>query len=411
MNFRINFLLIFCLSACHAQQPIPVKQPDKIETKKTETKEEKKLEPVLQTKQESYNFFLLMPVDLSEAFTLDSIVIDSSYVSESINKDIKSNIDFYEGALLAVDSLRKNGADVKLKVIDLPGDDEQQISEVRKINFENCNLVFSMLRSKPLSILNGILQSKNIPLISCAANTYSSIEKNKNAFCVQPSSLLQCRLMGEFAADNFKNDNIIIVSASTEKEKERVNTFILGAEKNIPSTQIKKVNLASEGVSAFNKTLSGTETNTVFIPSVDEDFVTTTFASIATAPGTFQFKVIGLPVWQHFESLDPQMMEKYNTIIFSPDNLNFNAPATIKFREKFRHLFQAEPGDAAYLAFDSFMLFGNLVSKNELDKKEINFNGLRSQYYFPHENIEMAQENKFVFILKLEDFRYVRIGK
>ncbi|HLG35984.1 MAG TPA: hypothetical protein VI757_13975, partial [Bacteroidia bacterium] len=302
MNFRIIIILFFYLSACRAQQPSPVQQVTNTEIKKVEVEKKIKPEPAAPPKKELYNLILLLPVDLSEAFTSDSIVTDSSYVNENIDKDIIASIDFYEGALLAIDSLRKNGADIKLKVIDLPGNDEQQISAIWKINFDNCNLVFSMLRSGPLNTLNGILITKNIPLISCAPNSSSVLERNKNAFCVQPSSLTQCRMMGEFAGSNFKNDNIIIVTASTEKEQERSMAFMLGMSKNISSTQIRKVNLALEGRSAFNKALSTAGTNTIFVPSVDEDFVTNVFAAIEATLGIYQFKVIGLPVWQHFES-------------------------------------------------------------------------------------------------------------
>ena len=410
MNLRIIFALFFCLSACRAQQPAAVEKEAKTETKKTEVEEKKSFEPVSAPKQESFNLFLILPLDLSTAFTFDSIVVDSVYVSEYIDKDVKAVIDFYEGALLAVDSLRKNGADINLKVIDLPGNEELQISAIWKINFENCNAVFSMLRSKPLSTLNEILQAKNIPLISCAANSFSQTEKNKNAICMQPSSLMQCRKMGENSGADFKNDNFIIVTASTDKEQERAHAFINGIEKYIPASQIKKINLALEGRAAFNKMLSGAGTNTIFVPSTDEDFVTNVFAAIDSALDIYRFRVIGLPVWQHFESIDPQTMEKFNTVVFAPDYVNYNSPAVFNFRKKFRQVFRTEPGDGAYLSFDSFSLFGNYISGNELYKTEYRYSGLRSSYYFVRENPEGALENQWINILLLSGFRFIKVN-
>jgi ABC-type branched-subunit amino acid transport system substrate-binding protein len=410
MTTRLFFVLLLWLSACKAQQPTPVQQATKTEVVKPKTEEKKTVEQIATPKQEPFNFFLLLPVDLSEAFTLDSIVIDSAYVTENIDKDIKAGIDFYEGALLAVDSLRKTGANIKLKVIDLPGNDEQQMSAIWKINFDKCDAVFSMLRGKPLSTLNGILMTKDIPFVSCTPNSFSVVEKNKNAFCVQPSSRSQCSMMGEFAGTNFKSENIIVITSSLEKEQEWAYSFIKGSEKINAPVEINKLNFSLEGRKGFSKALAAGTTNTIFVASIDEDFVTTVYSAMDSSLNIYKYKVIGLPVWQHFESLDPRTMEKFNTLIFSPDNINFSTPSAVKFRDKFRTLFSTEPADGAYLAFDSFMLFGNLISNNELDKEEIKFNGLRSKYLFTRENQENAQENKFIHILKLRDYRYVRIN-
>jgi ABC-type branched-subunit amino acid transport system substrate-binding protein len=410
MTIRLFFVLLFWLSACRAQQPTPAPQVTKTEIKKTEVEEKKVPVQEIPKKKVAYNLFLMLPVDLSAAFTLDSIVIDSSYVSEAIDKDIKTSIDFYEGALLAIDSLRHAGEDVKLKVFDLPGNDEQQISAIWKINFSGCDMVFSMLRGKPLSTLNGILRTKNIPLVSCAPNSFSQVEKNKNAYCVQPSSLTQCKLIGEFAATNFKSDIIIIVTASTDKEQERAHSFSQGIEKNNPEALIKKVNLALEGKNGFNKALVAGATNTIFIPSTDEDFVTTAYAAVDSALEIYRFKIIGLPVWQYFESIDPRTMEKFNTLIFSPDDISFGSPVTVKFREKFRHYFNTEPGDGAYLAYDSFLLFWNQISMSEMEKLGTKLTGIRSSYNFIRQNPEGAVENQLINVLKLMDYRFVKIN-
>jgi hypothetical protein len=103
-------------------------------------------------------------------------------------------------------------------------------------------------------------------------------------------------------------------------------------------------------------------------------------------------------------------MEKFNTNIFSPDQINFSSPAAVRFRERFRTMFGTEPADGAFLAYDTFLQFGNLIAKDEIAKDKIEFTGLRSEYFFSKSDERSARENHRVFILKLEDFRYVRVN-
>src|SRR5262249_6049072 len=157
-----------------------------------------------------------------------------------------------------------------------------------------------------------------IPLISCEANTYSFVEKNQYAVCTQPSSLTQCKRMGDFTSRYYRNDSFIVITSNSDKEKERASAFIAGFSDTVMVARIKKVNYSTAGADGVGKALSAAYTNTIFIPSTDEDFVTSIYSLLESYQGLYKFRVIGLPVWQYFETLDMRTLEKYNTILFSP---------------------------------------------------------------------------------------------
>src|SRR5262249_42103833 len=161
------------------------------------------------------------------------------------------------------------------------------------------------------------------------------------------------------------------------------------------AARVKKVNFSAEGAAGALKLLSLTTTNTLFIPSTDEDFVTTVYSWLDTLESVYHFRVIGLPVWQYFETLDMRALEKYNTILFTPEYYSYDEKDVLQFRKKFRYHFSTEPGDEAYLAYDSFLQFGNLLFHNHLpfDSPEINLKGLRSTYYFKNMH-PAASENR-----------------
>jgi len=413
MFIRFVLVLFFSLSACRAQQNI--QQPDikKVEENKIALEEKKAPDSTAIVKKESFNFLLLLPVDLSDAFRVDSISPDSFFVNETIDRNIAASVEFYEGALLAIDSLRKSGNSIKLNVLNCPAVESEQIAFINKIKFENADVVFSMLRERPLQILCKILFEKNILLVSCGANTATDVKNNSHAICIQPAYLTMCARMGEYSKENFKNDQFLIVTGASENEDERADVFISQLEDKIPANRIKKINFKSEGIKKLSNALSLTATNTLFIPSADEDFVTTIFSSLNSLNEIYRFRIIGLPSWQYFESLDPLMLEKYQTHIFTSEYYSYDYLGTIKFRKSFRNNFLAEPGDASYLAFDSFLLLGNLLINNELTSlynPEFSYGGLRSRYRFFRNNQNETLENQYINILKLENFKYLKIN-
>jgi ABC-type branched-subunit amino acid transport system substrate-binding protein len=405
--------LVAVLLSCKAKQG-PVTQKPAQEVKKPAQQTTKKDTVITKPQQKtgSYNFMLFLPVDLAAAFETDSISPDSIVSTGNFNEELTDAINFYEGALLAADSLRRAGHDVKLKVVDLPPIEDRQTTKIWVQKYENVNLVFAMVKGKPLKTLNDILSVRKIPLISCEANTYSVVEKNPYAVCAQPSSLTQCKMMGTFAGKKFKTDNFIILTSNTDKEKERSSAFISGFQDTMMAGRFRKINYPAEGAEGLGKALSSSYTNTIFIPSTDEDFVTSIYSQLETYQGLYRFRIIGLPVWQYFETIDMRLLEKYNTIFFAPEYYSYDEKDVLHFRTKFRQQFSSEPSDEAYLGYDAFLQFGNLFINQQLPfaAPEINLKGLRSAYYFQHADAAAA-ENKYINVVKIENFRYIKLNE
>src|SRR5689334_20246374 len=264
----IILILIFGVSlfSCKAKQQGPVYRTEKPkqEVKKPEqqTKKDTVATQKAPQKNGSYNFLLFIPMDLAAAFAPDSTSQDSAITGNNFNEELTEAINFYEGALLAVDSLRRAGYDIKLKVVDLPPVEDKQTTKIWIQKYENVSMVFSMVKGKPLKTLDGILSVKKIPLISCEANTYSVVEKNQYAVCMQPSSLTQCKRMGDFTSRYYKNDSFIVLTSNSDKEQERASAFISGFQDTVAAAKIKKVNYSTAGADGLGKALSAAYTNT-----------------------------------------------------------------------------------------------------------------------------------------------------
>src|SRR5207248_2400253 len=95
---------------------------------------------------------------------------------------------------------------------------------------------------------------------------------NPYAYALQPSSNLQCKEGGKYAAEHFKSGNAIAVKTST-KENERALAFQKGWEESVHDGKPKIVDYSSLDSTVILKALVKGKSNVLFIASSNEDVV------------------------------------------------------------------------------------------------------------------------------------------
>ncbi|MEJ2114095.1 MAG: LysM peptidoglycan-binding domain-containing protein, partial [Flavobacteriaceae bacterium] len=143
-------------------------------------------------------------------FRLNRVTFDSiAETKDQIKKDpyLNTSLDFYSGVLVALDSLKKLGVNLKVDVYDT----KNQISEVQRIissnNFEGVDAVIGPLMPNNLNKAALELSGLNIPVISPNSK---SIQLNDNVFQTMPSDDLLKNRVIEFVKNDSLKDNIII---------------------------------------------------------------------------------------------------------------------------------------------------------------------------------------------------------
>lgn len=57
----------------------------------------------------------------------------------------------------------------------------------------------------------------------------------------------------------------------------------------------------------------------IFIPSSNEDMISTIFNSLKELTADYQLTVVGLPTWQYFETIDPALLILFMWYYSMPD--------------------------------------------------------------------------------------------
>jgi hypothetical protein len=349
-----------------------------------------------------YTVGVFLPLNLAGS-NYDPVMPDSLQLSV-IDKETLAQLHFYEGLEYAIDTLVNKNCKIQLKIFDTGSDTFSTSLLMKEWRLKDLDFIISQNTSPNQKIINRYSLEHHIPLFTFYLNATDIIKDNPQAYALQPSSNLQCKEGGKFAAERFKNVNVFAIK-TTSKENERAVAFQNGWSIGNVEAKPKIIDYASLDSNIILKALVKGKNNVVFVASSNEDVVNPLLLTLITHKEEYEFTVMGLPTWQYFESIDVDVLEKLNTHIFSASQ--YNKPEILRFRNRFRKDYFTEPLDAAFQGYDLMMLIGkNFMGKKQPDKKD--YHGIFSNYIF-QETKNGAFENNFISMMKYKDAELVEV--
>ncbi len=340
-------LLIACgtskkTTAPHAKPVVvaPVEEPKELRSD-TLTKKD----PSVQT----ITIALLLTLKLEEHFANDT----APDTNPLILQEALASLNFYEGALMASDTLSTKSKKINFRIIDT-GDDS--LATVTKLNTTSMNGVDAVVSFLPSNFTTLLARNSNRwarPMYLFAASNTSILEKNKWIRLVNPSNYTQITQAATYIASKHKNDKIFALYRDQKGE----NLISILFADVIDSLQGQKgacsrINYKSDGFTALKAKFSKTKMNVLIIPTSDESFLSSILNKLNEEKAEYQFTLMGMPAWENFNSIDPDLMKKLGASFFSGMYIDTKSLALTQFRKKFVFEFHADPTLAAYMGYD-----------------------------------------------------------
>lgn len=343
-----------------------------------------------------YNIAVVTSFGLPKIYTAEDTT--DTYVNEPLEKEVKDNLEFVEGILYSAELLKSEGLKVHLFIIDSESDSIKLLNKLKK------NIVYNLIITNEngsiLKFLSRFSSEREAKLFSCGINTIELIKENKNAFSLNPSSGKQCEQMGKFSGKYFPNSLLITFKTNTTKENERAEIFRSGWLKS-QSKPLIQIDYSKGGVKALTESLDKSISNIIFVSSSNEEMVSSILSAINTKIPEYNIKVIGLPTWQYFETIDQKLMANCNVYLFSSGFIEFGTKTVFAFRKYFRDKYYMEPSDISYQGYDAFLVAGKLLlmnGKKFFDGKEPTIKGIFSDYTFIHSLYNNVYENENIHV-------------
>ncbi|MES2284499.1 MAG: LysM peptidoglycan-binding domain-containing protein [Bacteroidota bacterium] len=360
-----------------------------------------------------YNIAFFLPFHANEANEIDIETI----IKGDAQLPNKSTIalQFYEGALLAIDSLKKQKLNAKIFIYDIDDQDSLNILNIlKKPELKEMNLMIGPLYGSSFMPVAKFAKEHSIPIISPFTQINKVLFDNLYVCKVLPSNAMQVEQMAHFVIDTFQKQNIILVNNGNPKEVSFYNVF-----KNIANKALKKAGYKAadslkevKSSAAIESMLNSGKINVIVLPSNNQSYVTEFISKLNPLVDKHKIVLIGLQGWINYDNLDFDYLNKLAVHIPSNNYIDYQNPVTRNFINSYYERFKTDPElyayqgyDIAYYFISSLQKYGTGFLNNIVEYK---YQGIETYFNFMQYPLDSGFENKFVYILKYHDNKLVK---
>lgn len=327
-------------------------------------------------------------------------------------------IRFYQGVLLAVDSLQKEGLSVDLHVFDTEKNPKRVERILTGLQYTDLDFIIGPVYQSTFSVVADFAQRRRIPIISPLSPKNSELQTNPFVIQLNTSINSICGKISDFVCYDLDTRNLIVVHPD---RYEHLNEFqlVTDIERNMfekgkywenDEMTYKKISFDEYGLFGIERMLSDTVENVILIPSTKQPYVENIISNLNVLSQRFDIRLMGFPVWQRYNSLDAEIFYNLNLSVITPYNIDYKESKVDSFVSDFRDKFKCEPNDFSFRAFDLCRYFSKAVSRFGHDfpdhLNKMNMDLLQSNYHFKRVNAFGGLENQGIQIVNYSrDFR------
>ena len=329
-------------------------------------------------------------------------------------------IEYYEGMLLAVDSLRKQGCSIELSVYDT-GHGTTKVNEIlQEQALKNASLIIGAVQNEQIGPVADFAEKHNIKYVIPFTSKNDDVLSNACVFQVNtPHSYLYSKA-AQAGCNLFDKDNIILVKTNDKQQKPEFIKAFKGEmqQRNIP---FKELAYNAETYATDIEALLDSTRRNVILPissSLDAiNKISPTLRMLRETRPVLNISLFGYPEWQTYtrECLDD--FYALNTYIYSnfyADNLS---PDVHNFYTLYKNWYSKDLINTfpkyGILGFDTGMFFLNAIWKQgsnfENNLNKIHYKSLQTSFDFHRVNNWGGFINTQLFIVHYKnDFTVTR---
>ncbi|WP_080904545.1 LysM peptidoglycan-binding domain-containing protein [Parabacteroides sp. Marseille-P3160] len=389
---------------------IPV-ETEQIVTTTTERPTEHEVNALLNVKKESKQLNIIKVAFLLPFMTEEEV--PSSTTARFI--------EYYEGFLMALDSLRNIGCSVDLSVFDA-GKGTKKIQEILKEPaLGNADLIIGAVQDNQINMIAKFAEEHQIKYVIPFTSKNDDVLTNPYIFQVNtPHSYLYANA-AEAACKLFADDNVIFLKTNHKEQKtEFIKTLKL--EMGQKKIRMKELVYHEQGFIADLEKLIDPNRSNILIPtSGDMDIllkIKTPLRMYAESKPQYMLTLFGYPEWQTYTRECLEDFFALNTYIYSNFYADQLSPGVQRFNARFKSSFSKVPINTfpkyGMLGYDTGLYFLGAIHKygsnfeNSLSK--IRYKSIQTSFSFERVNNWGGFINTQIFIIHYKpDFTINRI--
>lgn len=350
------------------------------------------------------------------------------YPHGSISKDSKMALDFYEGAKLAFDKLRTEGVNLNISVFDTKGEKSTVEYLLQRSEVLNADVIIGPVTKDNSRLVSEFCVMNNKTLISPLNRRGDIVRQNPFYVQVNPSMERHYETLLKHIYKSHGQGNTLIIAPEGRTGNKRVeyinNANLVAGQSNIQSVMVDPRSAGNTEFDISGYLVSGGN-NIVIVPSSSQSFVNFIMRELSKIRHRYPMIVLGMHQWEHFDKVDYNYYENLKVHISSDFYLNKADHEYRSFKTSYYGIYGSNPSENAVKGYDILLYFSRMIHKYGVYPQH-HISGESAQYL--HTRFEInpkyagnasaaeqgsaigSYENKFVNILKFEDFQFRRVN-
>lgn len=306
---------------------------------------------------------ILAPLYIDSAFDNTSYKLGNT----SIPKYILPGLDFYNGIMMAVDSLKKEGHELDVWIYDTKKKDRSTdalANEMAPLRFSLIIAAFSNLteqkRFSEFSFAN------NVPLVSATYPNDAYV--TGNPFFIMLNSTLKTHVEGLYKhiQRTYPVAKFLYVTRKGSMEEKMLGMYGDAGKKTYP-IKYRTIELPNDFTEEqLLPLLDSNEQNVIICGSLDENFGTNLIKTLDQSI-TFPIVLAGAPTWDGLRAAVRTENENISIVYSTPFNYSRSDLVLTSLSNLYKKKLNARPSDMAFKGFESMYYFSRLLLKYNND--------------------------------------------
>jgi len=356
------------------------------------------------SKKALYHVALMLPLYLGEAAKIDTVTPDPGILEKANSFRF---LPYYEGFLMALDSLEARGLRIRLFVYDVGKDTAATRRVLNRPEMKSMDLIFGLLYHANFRMVAAYAKKNKINLINPISERSDLVTGNPYVFKAQPPKKRQYEQLAEYMAGAFRDGRVFIIRNGQFSDPEAPEN--LRKECLSRDLQVQVVEGRENAIGQFSKE----KPNYVVAFSDNQAYALGMLRDIYKVRNEFDITVVGLPGWSAMEGLETEYLVTLKTHMIDRSFVDYADPAVKRFVRMYQEKYLTDPELPAFQGYDQAFYFLTALLRYGTNIGrcigELKLNSLQTRFDFAQSKGN-GFENRHWAIYKYENYKLVGVN-
>lgn len=343
------------------------------------------------TVQERKTIAVFIPLEIDAAFNGPDYILGNN----NLPKTMLPGLDFYNGVLMAIDSLKKTNTSLDIRIIDTKQKNNSLATLLIDSSLQKTAFIISAVTNKAdTKLIADFALAHQTPMVSAIFPNDAGVTNNPFFTILNPTLKTQCEAISSYLQNNFAKNTILYCKKKGPTE-DYIQSIIVDSK-----TAKSFLNIEVQDSIFFSDLapyLDSTKQNILLCGSLKESFGTALVKILSENPA-YKSTVIGMPTWDGDKSVNLPNVE---IIYASPYYFNGNEKLLKQLTAAYKAKYLGRPSDQFFKGYETLLYFTNALLSNPMPvfnsfklmpvynssiKSQIDYQENKNLYFFRKQN-------------------------